>query len=93
MEDDIVGADVEITQGNVPDWIEGSFVRHVCQAFGDTEHIIDGYINRVTHIFDCIPGGQSYTFHKGKITYNSKYWDTNQVKTALPFLFLFLQFN
>ena len=83
MEDDIVGADVEITEGNVPDWIEGSFVRHVCQAFGDTEHIIEGYINRVTHIFDCIPGGQSYTFHKGKITYNSKYWDTNQVNTVL----------
>ena len=80
LKDDIVGAEVEINQGNVPEWIEGSFVRHDCKAYGETEHISDDYINRVDHIFDCIPGGQSYSFYKGRITFNSKYWDTNMVQ-------------
>ena len=79
LEDDVTGGEVEIDEGAVPKWIEGSFVRHTCQAFGETEHISSEYLNRVDHLFDCIPGGQSYSFHQGKITYNGKYWDTNQV--------------
>ena len=80
LDDDIVGADIVIDEGMVPNWIEGSFVRHTCMAFGETEHASSEYLNRVTHQFDCIPGAQSYSFHNGKITYNSQYWDTNQVK-------------
>ena len=79
IKDDVVGVDVVIDKGEVPTWIEGSFTRHTCQAFGETEHISSEYLNRVDHLFDCIPGGQSYSFHKGKITYSGQYWDTNMV--------------
>ena len=82
LEDDVVGAEVEIEEGVVPTWIEGSFVRHTCQAFGETEHISYDFLNRVDHLFDCISGGQSYSFHNGKITYNGQYWDTNMVSSC-----------
>ena len=55
---------VETEQGAVPDWLAGSLVRHACGAFGETGEPTSGMVDRVTHLFDCIYMGQTYTFHK-----------------------------
>ena len=53
-------------------------MRHACGAFGETGTESE-MLNKVTHLFDCIEMGQSYTFHKGEITFSNKFYDTNTV--------------
>jgi len=76
LADQVVGAKVTVEYGEAPAWIEGSLVRHACGAFGETGSTSE-MVNRVTHVFDCIVMGQSYSFHNGGVTFSSQYYDSN----------------
>lgn len=64
----------------VPADIEGSFVRHGCGVLG---HSLDYQIpneplDRITHLFDCIPVVQAFHFHEGRATFTSKFYNTTK---------------
>merc|ERR1719348_1234824 len=79
LADQVLGADVTTEFGEVPDWIDGSFVRHACGAYGEIGST-SKMVNRVTHVFDCIPMGQSYSFHRGTVTFSHQFYDSNIVE-------------
>lgn len=62
----------------VPADIEGSFARHGCGVFGHAldYEIPDKPLDRIGHIFDCIPVMQTFHFHNGKATFTSKFYNT-----------------
>ena len=64
VEDQVVGAPVTTNTGELPAWLSGTLVRHACGVFGEMENPSSEFVNRVTHIFDCIEMGQSYHFHQ-----------------------------
>ena len=78
MENIYPGSKVVTVEGNVPDWIEGSLVRHACGVFGETESTSEN-LDRVDHLFDCINTVQSYGFHNGMVSFSNQFYDTNQV--------------
>jgi len=82
--DQVIAAEVTIEEGEVPDWISGSLARHACGVYGETG-TESAMLNRVTHIFDCIEMGQSYSFHKGSVTFTSQFYDTNMVDIWLSY--------
>ena len=53
-------------------------VRHACGAYGETGTQSE-MLNRVTHLFDCIEMGQSYTFSNGQVTFSNKFYNTSAV--------------
>lgn len=64
----------------VPADIEGSFIRHGCGVFG---HALDIEIpnkplDRIKHVFDCIPVAQAFHFHNGKAYFTSKFYNTTR---------------
>ena len=63
-EDQVKGAAVITDMGEVPAWLSGTLVRHACGVFGEMENPSSEFVNRVTHIFDCLNMGQSYHFHQ-----------------------------
>ena len=63
----------------------GSLIRHACGALGETEHPAEAFLNRVTHLFDCIEMGQAYHFHEGEVTFSSQFYDTNAVDIWLSY--------
>ena len=63
-EDQVQGAAVITDMGEVPAWLSGTLVRHACGVFGEMENPSSEFVNRVTHIFDCLNMGQSYHFHQ-----------------------------
>jgi len=85
FEDQIFQAPLVTELGSVPDWLSGSLVRHACGVLGETDHPSSQMVNRVTHLFDCLSMGQSYTFHQGKAMYSSKFYETNQVDIWLTY--------
>ena len=62
-EDQALHEPVTPDMGEVPAWLSGTLVRHACGVFGETGSNSE-FVNRVTHIFDCIEMGQSYHFHQ-----------------------------
>jgi len=80
LADQVTAAPVTIEEGEVPKWISGSLARHACGAFGETGSGMETMINQVTHLFDCLEMGQSYSFHNGQVTFTSNFYDTNMVK-------------
>ena len=64
VEDQALHEPVTTDMGEVPAWLSGTLVRHACGVFGETENPASEFVNRVTHIFDCIEMGQSYHFHQ-----------------------------
>ena len=64
LEDQVQGAPVITDMGELPPWLSGTLVRHACGVFGEMENPSSDFVNRVTHIFDCIEMGQSYHFHE-----------------------------
>ena len=64
VEDQVQGAAVITDMGEVPAWLSGTLVRHACGVFGEMENPSSEFVNRVTHIFDCLNMGQSYHFHQ-----------------------------
>ena len=79
ISDQVYREPVVTVSGAPPHWLSGSFIRHACGVYGETRHPSDTMVNRVTHMFDCIEMGQSYTFHQGHVTFTSQYYDTNRV--------------
>ena len=69
--DESVDADVIIERGQVPEWLEGIFLRHSCGAFGSTGSQ-DEDIDRITHEFDCIPMGTSFKFQDGRVSFYNR---------------------
>jgi carotenoid cleavage dioxygenase-like enzyme len=70
---------VETVDGRVPNWLSGSLIRHGCGAYGrSTRPVINGTLDRVTHIFDCIEIGETFSFLNGQAFYTSKFYDTNK---------------
>ena len=74
-----LGELISTVNGSVPDWLSGTLVRHACGGLGETDHPDPEMVNRVTHLFDCIEMGQSYSFINGQVTFTSKFYDTNIV--------------
>ena len=64
VEDQALHEAVTRERGEVPAWLSGTLVRHACGVFGEMENPSSEFVNRVTHIFDCIEMGQSYHFHE-----------------------------
>ena len=64
VEDQALHEPVTTDMGEVPAWLSGTLVRHACGVFGEMENPSEEFVNRVTHIFDCIEMGQSYHFHQ-----------------------------
>ena len=62
--DQVLGAAVTTDTGEVPAWLSGTLVRHACGVLGETDNPSTQFLNRVTHLFDCIEMGQSYHFHE-----------------------------
>jgi len=79
LADQVLGADVTTEFGEAPEWIDGSFVRHACGAYGETGSDSD-MVNYVSHVFDCIPMGQSYSFHEGRVTFSHQFYESNMVE-------------
>ena len=76
---------VTTVSGSVPDWLSGTLVRHACGVLGETDHPDPVMINRVTHLFDCVEMGQSYSFINGQVTFTSQFYDTNTVDVWLKY--------
>ncbi|ELT96834.1 hypothetical protein CAPTEDRAFT_203197 [Capitella teleta] len=70
------GVEVVVNEGKVPGWLDGSFIRNACGAFGDINDDSTEDITRISHLFDCIDMGSSYSFKDGKTTFYNKYYDT-----------------
>ena len=71
---------VEVTHGEVPKGLEGTFVRHGCGAFGnvvENETSDPLILDRIDHLFDCIEIDQSFHFHDGKAYFSSRFYDIN----------------
>ena len=64
VEDQALHEAVITDMGEVPAWLSGTLVRHACGVFGEMENPSSEFVNRVTHIFDCLNMGQSYHFHQ-----------------------------
>ena len=84
-EDQALHSPVTRVEGELPSWLSGSLIRHACGAFGETEHPAEAFLNRVTHLFDCIEMGQAYHFHEGEVTFSSQFYDTNAVAIWLSY--------
>ena len=50
----------------------GTYLRHACGGFGETGTSAS-YVNQISHLFDCIEMGQSYSFHNGDVTFYNRY--------------------
>ena len=79
LDDQVTRAPVTTVSGSVPDWLSGTLIRHACGVLGETGHPDPDMLNRVTHLFDCISMGQSYSFQDGNVVFSSRFYDTNQV--------------
>ena len=64
VEDQVMGAPVTTNMGELPAWLSGTLVRHACGVFGEMENPSPEFVNRVTHLSDCIEMGQSFHFHQ-----------------------------
>ena len=50
----------------------GTYIRQACGGFGETGTSAS-YVNQISHLFDCIEMGQSYSFHNGDVTFYNRY--------------------
>ena len=64
VEDQALHEPVTREKGELPPWLSGTLVRHACGVFGEMENPSSEFVNRVTHLFDCIEMGQSFHFHQ-----------------------------
>jgi len=83
--DQVTRGEVTTVKGSVPPWLSGSLARHACGAFGETGTPSEPMLRRVTHLFDCMEMGQSYSFHEGDVRFTSKFYDTNMVQIWLDY--------
>jgi len=78
---------VIVDYGSPPEWLSGTLARHACGVYGETGRTFineDGeeMINACDHVFDCIEMGQGYHFHKGEVTFTSRFYEDTE-HTAL----------
>ena len=50
----------------------GTYIRNACGGFGETGTSAS-YVNQISHLFDCVKMGQSYSFHNGDVTFYNRY--------------------
>merc|ERR1712130_1034310 len=75
---------VTVDHGAPPEWLSGTLARHACGVYGETGRPFlnengETMINACDHVFDCIEMGQGYHFHKGQVTFTSRFYDTDHV--------------
>lgn len=63
------------TQGEIPLWLQGTFVRN-----GPVSIEIDD--EKIHHWFDGLAMLHAFTFHEGKVTYTNKFLKTDAYKTV-----------
>ncbi|ELU00370.1 hypothetical protein CAPTEDRAFT_192097 [Capitella teleta] len=80
VEKDTIDGEVSLESGEIPHWLNGTFIRHSCGVFGETESDLNSpIVNYVDHLFDCLEMGTSFKFEDGKVSFYNRYYDTNHV--------------
>ena len=71
-------ANVKTIDGEVPEGLNGTLIRHGCGVFGNTFGEETEGLDRVNHLFDCMELAQSFHFYEGQAFFTSHYYDTNR---------------
>merc|ERR1719402_194110 len=81
LSDQVTNAAVTVEQGSCPTWLSGTLARHACGVYGETGRPTeDNMLNAVDHVFDCMEMGQAYSFNNGRVSFTSRFYDTDHVE-------------
>ena len=72
-------AEVKTLDGKIPKGLNGTLIRQGCGVFGNNfDPLVEGQLDRIEHVFDCIELAQSFHFIDGQVSFSSRFYDTNK---------------